>query len=113
MAIFVSLVVSLTLTPMMASRFLRAHKETRHGRIYKWSERGFEAMLHAYERGLDRVLRGGWVGLRVVFALPGAGSPSGGSAGGIGRERGSHGVGGRGCPTRSKSFRQLRSLTAS
>ena len=46
MAIFVSLVVSLTLTPMMASRFLRAHKEVRHGRVYQWSERGFQAMLH-------------------------------------------------------------------
>jgi HAE1 family hydrophobic/amphiphilic exporter-1 len=57
MAIFVSLVVSLTLTPMMASRFLRAEKETRHGKFYAWSERGFEAMLHAYERGLDLVLR--------------------------------------------------------
>ena len=44
MAIFVSLVVSLTLTPMMASRFLRAHKEVKHGRVYQWSERGFEAM---------------------------------------------------------------------
>jgi HAE1 family hydrophobic/amphiphilic exporter-1 len=32
-------VVSLTLTPMMASRFLRAHSETRHGRFYQWSER--------------------------------------------------------------------------
>ena len=57
MAIFVSLVVSLTLTPMMASRFLRAHSETRHGRFYQWSERAFDAMLHAYERGLDLALR--------------------------------------------------------
>ena len=45
MAIFVSLVVSLTLTPMMASRFLRAHSDVRHGRLYQWSERAFEAML--------------------------------------------------------------------
>jgi HAE1 family hydrophobic/amphiphilic exporter-1 len=33
MAIFVSMAVSLSLTPMMASRFLRAHGETRHGRV--------------------------------------------------------------------------------
>ena len=39
MTIFVSMVVSLTLTPMMASRFLRAHSETKHGRFYQWSER--------------------------------------------------------------------------
>ena len=34
MTIFVSMVVSLTLTPMMASRFLRAHSEDKHGRLY-------------------------------------------------------------------------------
>ena len=57
MAIFVSMVVSLTLTPMMASRFLRAQGETRHGMFYQWSERAFDRMLHAYERGLDLALR--------------------------------------------------------
>src|SRR5690606_28382849 len=45
MAILVSLVVSLTLTPMMASRFLRRHDSVRHGRLYRLSERGFDAML--------------------------------------------------------------------
>ncbi|MGC2319782.1 MAG: multidrug efflux RND transporter permease subunit [Bradyrhizobium sp.] len=68
MAIFVSLVVSLTLTPMMASRFLRSHKETRHGRIYQWSERAFDAMLHAYERGLDLALRWSKTTLLIFFA---------------------------------------------
>jgi HAE1 family hydrophobic/amphiphilic exporter-1 len=68
MAIFVSLVVSLTLTPMMASRFLRAHSETRHGRFYQWSERAFERMLHAYERGLDRALRWKLTTLCIFFA---------------------------------------------
>ncbi|MBU6458956.1 MAG: efflux RND transporter permease subunit, partial [Bradyrhizobium sp.] len=71
MAIFVSLVVSLTLTPMMASRFLRAHQEVRHGRVYQWSERGFQAMLHAYERGLDTVLRWRLTTLCVFFATVG------------------------------------------
>ena len=68
MAIFVSLVVSLTLTPMMASRFLRAHREVRHGRIYQWSERAFERMLHAYERGLDLALRWSLTTLCIFFA---------------------------------------------
>ena len=68
MAIFVSLVVSLTLTPMMASRFLRAHNETRHGRFYQWSERAFERMLDAYERGLDRALRWKLTTLCIFFA---------------------------------------------
>src|SRR6516165_5281151 len=56
MAIFVSMMVSLTLTPMMASRFLRANSETRHGRFYQWSERLFDRMLRSYERGLDLAL---------------------------------------------------------
>jgi HAE1 family hydrophobic/amphiphilic exporter-1 len=68
MAIFVSLVVSLTLTPMMASRFLRAHSETRHGKFYQWSERGFDRMLHAYEGGLDRALRWKRTTLCIFFA---------------------------------------------
>ena len=68
MTIFVSLVVSLTLTPMMASRFMRAHKDIRHGRFYQWSERGFDAMLRSYERGLDRVLRWRLTTLCVFFA---------------------------------------------
>jgi HAE1 family hydrophobic/amphiphilic exporter-1 len=68
MAIFVSLVVSLTLTPMMASRFLRAHKETKHGRFYQWSERGFDAMLGGYERGLDLALKWRLTTLGIFFA---------------------------------------------
>jgi HAE1 family hydrophobic/amphiphilic exporter-1 len=68
MAIFVSLVVSLTLTPMMASRFLRAHKETKHGRFYQWSERAFDAMLHGYERGLDLALKWRLTTLGIFFA---------------------------------------------
>jgi hydrophobic/amphiphilic exporter-1 (mainly G- bacteria), HAE1 family len=68
MTIFVSMLVSLTLTPMMASRFLRAHGETKHGRFYQWSERAFGAMLAAYERGLDTALRWGKTTLLIFFA---------------------------------------------
>src|SRR5712672_1583083 len=68
MTIFVSMVVSLTLMPMMASRFLRAPHETKHGRFYQWSERAFDAMLHAYERGLDLALRWRLTTLGVFFA---------------------------------------------
>ncbi len=71
MTIFVSMVVSLTLTPMMASRFLRSHSETQHGRFYQWSERGFEAMLHGYERGLDLALRWRFAMLMIFFATLG------------------------------------------
>ena len=62
------MIVSLTLTPMMASRFLREHKEAHHGRFYQWSERAFDAMLHAYERGLDLALRWRLTTLGIFFA---------------------------------------------
>jgi HAE1 family hydrophobic/amphiphilic exporter-1 len=68
MAIVVSALVSLTLTPMMASRFLKPANEAHHGRLYALSERCFEAMLSAYERGLDVVLRFRFVTLCVFFA---------------------------------------------
>jgi HAE1 family hydrophobic/amphiphilic exporter-1 len=71
MTIFVSMVVSLTLTPMMASRFLRAHGETKHGRLYQWSERAFDAMLHGYERGLDLAIRWKFTTLMIFFATLG------------------------------------------
>jgi len=68
MTIAVSALVSLTLTPVMAARFLRQADEARHGRLYALSERGFNAMLHGYERGLDLVLRHRFVTLLVFFA---------------------------------------------
>ena len=71
MAIFVSMMVSLTLTPMMASRFLRANSETRHGRFYQWSERLFDRMLHAYERGLDLALDWRRTTLAIFFVTIG------------------------------------------
>jgi len=57
MAIAVSAFVSLTLTPMLASRFLKSHDEERHGRIYNLSEKGFTALANGYARGVDFVLR--------------------------------------------------------
>jgi hydrophobic/amphiphilic exporter-1 (mainly G- bacteria), HAE1 family len=57
MTIVVSAFVSLTLTPMMASRFLKEHGKEKHGRLYMLSERGFDALAKGYERGLDFVLR--------------------------------------------------------
>jgi multidrug efflux pump len=55
-AIAVSAVVSLTLTPMMCSRLLRKD-EGPHGRIYQMTEHGFEAILRGYARALAWVLR--------------------------------------------------------
>jgi len=56
-AILVSGVVSLSLTPMLCSRFLRAHQNERHGRLYNASERMFDGMLYVYDRTLQVTLR--------------------------------------------------------
>src|SRR5512143_176500 len=56
-AILVSGVVSLTLTPMLASRFLRPHGDERHGRLYMALERFFDGMRRTYEKTLHGVMR--------------------------------------------------------
>jgi HAE1 family hydrophobic/amphiphilic exporter-1 len=58
-AILVSGFVSLTLSPMLCSRFLKSRGETRPGRLYVASEYFFKAMLAAYEKTLRRILRHG------------------------------------------------------
>jgi hydrophobic/amphiphilic exporter-1 (mainly G- bacteria), HAE1 family len=56
-AILVSGFVSLSLTPMLCSRFLKSHAEQHHGRAYQMSERVFEGLLRGYDWSLQRVLR--------------------------------------------------------
>ncbi len=56
-AIIVSGVVSLTLTPMLCSRFLRPHHNEEHGKLYHMSERFFDAWLDLYERSLAWVMQ--------------------------------------------------------
>ncbi len=56
-AILVSLVVSLTTTPMLSARFLEPHSARKHGRIYRATERMFDFILAEYEHGLRWVLR--------------------------------------------------------
>ncbi|APR75522.1 Cobalt-zinc-cadmium resistance protein CzcA [Minicystis rosea] len=55
-AIAVSAVVSLTLTPMMCARLLRHEDPASHGRLYTASERFFNGLVSAYGRGLRWVL---------------------------------------------------------
>ena len=57
MAILISGFVSLTLTPMLASRFVRHAGARQHGRLYELSERFFNGMRDFYERTLTAVLR--------------------------------------------------------
>ncbi len=57
MSILISGFVALTLTPMLASRFVRPHGKEQHGRLYQISEGFFNGMLHFYERTLTAVLK--------------------------------------------------------
>jgi hydrophobic/amphiphilic exporter-1 (mainly G- bacteria), HAE1 family len=68
MTIVVSAFVALTLTPMMASRFLKSEKEETHGRLYQFTERGFDKLLAGYAWCLDIVLRHRFATLMVFFA---------------------------------------------
>src|SRR3954467_3873489 len=65
-ALVLSLLISLTLTPMMCARLLKSRSEG-HGRLYRWSERGFDGLLHLYEAGLKIVLRYRFVTLMVML----------------------------------------------
>lgn len=56
-AILVSGFVSLSLTPMLCSRFIKPHGTEQHGKLYQLSERVFQSMLDYYERTLHMVLR--------------------------------------------------------
>ena len=55
-AIVVSMITSLTLTPMMCAHLLKNPKEEKHGRFYQLSERTFERLLAFYRRTLHWVL---------------------------------------------------------
>lgn len=55
-AVLVSGLVSLTLTPMLCSRFLKPHGEIKHGRLYNIMEGFFNGMRNFYERTLKTVL---------------------------------------------------------
>jgi len=67
-AILVSMVVSLTTTPMMCSRLLRPQSEVKHGRVFQASERCFQWIMGHYERSLGWVLRHQFLTLMVTIA---------------------------------------------
>jgi len=67
-AIGVSLLISLTTTPMMCSRLLRIRADHAPGRLFRASEYAFDRMLHAYERSLGWALRHARLVLFVLLA---------------------------------------------
>jgi hydrophobic/amphiphilic exporter-1 (mainly G- bacteria), HAE1 family len=68
LTIVVSAFVSLTLSPMMCSLFLRDEKHVRHGRLYNIVEKFFDGLVAGYTRGLDWVLKHQGITL-VVFLI--------------------------------------------
>ena len=65
-AIAVSLMVSLTTTPMLCARFLKPRDEGRHGRIYRAAEGAFQWLHSEYNSALRWVLRHQWITLSVA-----------------------------------------------
>jgi multidrug efflux pump len=55
-AIVMSMLVSLTTTPMMCAHILKDEKTVKHGRLYRLSEKGFSSLLSGYSRSLKWVL---------------------------------------------------------
>jgi multidrug efflux pump len=70
-AILISLVVSLTLTPMLASRWLKPHAEKKSSRIGAWADRRYARLLHGYDRSLSWALRHNRIMMLVFFATIG------------------------------------------
>jgi len=70
-AILISMVISLTTTPMMCARLLRSEKDIPHGRLYAWSEHIFEDLLEGYRQTLDWALRHSPLMMLVLFVTIG------------------------------------------
>jgi multidrug efflux pump len=66
-AIIVSMVISVTTTPMMCAYLLKEPQKEKHGRFYRASERFFDGMLHGYRRSLEWVLEN--PGLTLVILV--------------------------------------------
>jgi HAE1 family hydrophobic/amphiphilic exporter-1 len=68
-SILISGVVSLTLTPMMCSRFIRSSHGMKHGRLFDFSERGYQFFLRLYVRSLGWFVRHRRTALAFSFAI--------------------------------------------
>ncbi len=67
-AVAISALVSLTLTPMMCAKLLKPESEEGHGKWYAWSERQFDRILAGYERSLRWVMARR-VATMIVFVI--------------------------------------------
>ena len=67
-AVLISLVISLTTTPMMCARVLKLQKDHPRGRLYRASEYAFNALLRGYDKTLSWALRHPLIMITVTFA---------------------------------------------
>jgi multidrug efflux pump subunit AcrB len=68
MAILISGVISVTLTPMLCSRFIKPGKSAEHGKFYQWTENAFDRVQSGYERSLTWAMDHGRF-IMSLFAL--------------------------------------------
>ena len=68
-AVLISGFISLSLTPMLGSRFLRIDRASRHGLLYRGLEAGFQGMARAYDYTLKKTLRHQFATLSFAFLL--------------------------------------------
>jgi len=68
-AVLVSGFVSLSLTPMLCSRWLRPVAHGGHGKLYQWSERAFDSVRDLYDVTLKWSIKYSWITMLVFFAV--------------------------------------------
>ncbi|HVY05251.1 MAG TPA: efflux RND transporter permease subunit [Burkholderiales bacterium] len=68
-SVLVSGFVSLSLTPMLCSRWLRPVAHGDHGKLYQWSERAFDSVRDLYDVTLKWSIKYNWVTMIIFFAV--------------------------------------------
>ncbi|MDE1161592.1 MAG: efflux RND transporter permease subunit [Acidobacteriaceae bacterium] len=72
MAIVISMLLSLTTTPMLCALLLKREKPEEHGRMYRIVEDGFNVLLRGYERSLQWIIRDHAVLVLILFIVTAA-----------------------------------------
>ena len=70
-AVLISLVISLTTTPMMCAWLLKAHSQNKQGFVSRWFDKGFKRVLRGYEVSLNWALHMRWLIMLVLVAVIG------------------------------------------
>ena len=70
-AVMISLVISLTTTPMMCAWLLKPHSQKKPGFVSRWFDKGFKLVLRGYEVSLDWALHMRWLVMIILIAVIG------------------------------------------